>query len=133
MNYPPILLCLLLSCGATCCTTAQAQTSPTVCLPARQAQLIARSLRRYEALKPVVRQMTGVKDSLLVINAGLHRGVTLQDSAYQQLTRVVGYKDVLGRDADNRAAAWKSKARKRSWTNVALSALLVLVTVLCVR
>jgi len=108
-----------------------AQTN--VCIPTKQARIIATSLKKYEVLKPIASKLRIVKDSLLSTNQELHKVIVLQDSSLSQMDRVVAYKDVLYLDQKDKAAIYKKKATARGWTTAGLSFLLLLVTVVAIR
>jgi anti-sigma-K factor RskA len=59
--------------------------------------------------------------------------LSAQDTVISATERRLTVAKVLGRDAENRAAQWRRKAKKRSWQNVALAALVVLITLVSVR
>ena len=134
-----LLLLLPLSLLITCATTARAQTrtsSPACLTPgygAAQDKVIARSLRRYEALKPLATQLRLRGDSLHAANTGLHRVIGYQDSARAQGERQLLIQGRLYRDAEHQSQVWRARARTRWWGNVGLGALALLLGAIAVK
>lgn len=104
-----------------------------VCIPAVKARLVMADLLRLPVVLDQNRELRKANVARRNENGHLREALTAKDTVIAATDRRVAVAQVLGRDAENRATAWKGKARKRSWTNVALSALLVLVTVVAVR
>ena len=63
----------------------------------------------------------------------LREALTAKDTVITATERRLIVAKVLGKDAENRAALWRRKAKTRWWGNVALSALVVLISVVAVR
>lgn len=95
--------------------------------------MIARSLRRYEALKPLATQLRLRGDSLHAANTGLHRVIGYQDSARAQGERQLLIQGRLYRDAEHQARVWRARARVRWWGNVGLGALALLLGAIAVK
>lgn len=95
--------------------------------------MIATSLKKYEALKPIASKLRVVKDSLVSTNKTLHHVIVLQDSSIHQMDRVVAYKDVLYLDQKTKAEVYQKKATSRLFTSIGLGALAVLFAVLAVQ
>ena len=95
--------------------------------------MIARSLRRYEALKPLATALKMRGDSLYAANRGLHRVIGYQDSARAQAGRQLLIQGRLYQDADTKAQIWQARAKARWWANVGLGALALLLGAIALR
>ena len=95
--------------------------------------MVATSLKKYEALKPLARQLRAATDSLRAVNGGLHRVIVYQDSAQVRTDRVVAYTRVLYLDADTKAQAWRRTARSRWWSCLGLGVVALLFGAAAVR
>jgi hypothetical protein len=100
---------------------------------AAQDRVIATSLRKYEALKPLAQHLKLYGDSLAVVSAGLHQTVAYQQSALRAADGIIVAKDVLYIDAHTKAQVWEKKAKSRWWLNVGLGALALLLGTAAVR
>ena len=100
---------------------------------AAQDRVIARSLRQYEALKPIASQLKQRGDSLHAANRGLHRVIVYQDSTQARTQRIVAIQGLLYKDADTKAQAWQRRAKARWWSSVGLGALALLLGAAAVR
>ena len=63
----------------------------------------------------------------------LREALTAKDTVITATERRLIVAKVLGKDAENRAGLWRRKAKSRWWGNVALSALVVLISLVAVR
>jgi hypothetical protein len=92
---------------------------------ANQDKIIALSLKKFEALKPLYRQQKHRSDSLEAANGGLHRTIAFQKAALRDADGIIVRKEALYQDADGKARVWQAKAKSRFWLIVGETALIV--------
>lgn len=102
-------------------------------IPAIKARIIYADLQKIPPLTREVKHLRGANKAYATNDAALRRELAQKDTVIAATQRRVTTEKVLRKDADNRAVRWEGKAKKRFWTIVGETALLVLITVAAVR
>lgn len=98
-----------------------------------QDKVIATSLRKFEALKPIASHQKKVIDSLIAVTSDLHRTVDFQRGALKAADKLLVNKDVLLIDGNAKLYQAEKKSTRRGWTIAGLTLLTMLLGVAAVR